>query len=285
MTAPFGQRLRAAMDQRGPLSVGLDPHPALLREWGLDDTVTGLERFSRTVVDALAAEIAVLKPQPAFFERHGSRGIAVLESVIADARAAGALVLIDVKRGDIGSTMQAYADAYLDPSSPLGADAVTGSPYLGFGSLQPLLDTALKHGNGVFVLALTSNPEGKEVQHARSADDRTVAGMILDHVRSVNRTASAWGSIGCVVGATVGPTQENLDVGGPLLAPGVGAQGATVADLPTVFGPALTSVLPNVSRSVLSVGPAPVKLRAAVASMVEAVRNLVAAAATERQQG
>src|SRR5687768_14437088 len=142
MTEPFGRRLRAAMDARGPLCVGVDPHSSVLHQWGLTDDVAGLERFAMTTVEALGDLVAVMKPQSAFFERHGAAGIAVLERVVAGARSAGALVLLDVKRGDIGSTMQGYADAYLDPASPLAADAVTVSPFLGFGSMQPMLDTA-----------------------------------------------------------------------------------------------------------------------------------------------
>src|ERR671917_1411631 len=146
----FGARLRRAVTERGPLCVGIDPHAALLERWGLADDVAGLERFAFTVVEALADRVAVLKPQSAFFERFGSRGVAVLESIIAESRAAGALVLLDVKRGDIGSTSQAYADAYLDPASPLAADAITVSPFLGFGSLEPFVETARKHDAGLF---------------------------------------------------------------------------------------------------------------------------------------
>src|SRR3990170_4435160 len=145
---PFGARLRRAMDERGPLCVGIDPHASLLSEWGLSDDIAGLERFARTVVEALADRVAVLKPQSAFFERFGSRGIGILESTIRQSREAGALVLLDVKRGDIGSTMAAYADAYLDPASSLRADAITVSPYLGVGSLQPAFDAAARHGGG-----------------------------------------------------------------------------------------------------------------------------------------
>src|SRR3954447_19065512 len=170
----FGQRLTDAIGKRGPLCVGIDPHPALLTRWGLGGDVAGLERFARTVVDALADRVAVVKPQSAFFERFGSLGVAILESTIRQLREAGALVLLDVKRGDIGSTMAAYASAYLDPASPLCVDAITVSPYLGFGSLRPALDLAAARGNGVFVLALTSNPEGASVQHAVASDGRTV---------------------------------------------------------------------------------------------------------------
>lgn len=260
---PFGARLRRALDSRGPLCVGIDPHAALLQAWGLEDDIAGLERFTHTVVEALAGQVAVLKPQSAFFERFGSRGVAVLERAVADARSAGALVLMDVKRGDIGSTMAAYASAYLEPGSPLFSDAVTVSPYLGFGSLRPALDAARAAGSGVFVLALTSNPEGAEVQRATGAGGRPLAQVMLDHIAAENRGARPLGSVGAVVGATVGEAGVALDVNGPLLAPGLGAQGATAADLPKVFGDAVRNVVPSVSRSVLKHGPSAAALREA----------------------
>ncbi|HEX6076439.1 MAG TPA: orotidine-5'-phosphate decarboxylase [Micromonosporaceae bacterium] len=270
----FGARLRRAMDLRGPLCVGIDPHGQLLNHWGLSGDVAGLERFSRTVVEALGDRVAVLKPQSAFFERLGSRGIAVLERVVADARDAGALVLLDVKRGDIGSTVQAYAQAYLDPAASLAADAVTASPYLGFGSLRPMIDTAAAHRGGVFVLALTSNPEGASVQHARNPDGRTVAQTILDEVAEVNRHAKPMGSVGVVVGATVGPTEHDLSsVNGPLLAPGLGAQGGNPADLRTIFGAALRQVLPSYSREILKHGPSLTGLRDAASKADMACRT------------
>ena len=255
---PFGTRLRAATAARGPLCVGIDPHPALLAAWGLDDDVEGLERFTMTAVEALGPQVAALKPQSAFFERHGSRGVAVLERGIAAARALGALVVLDVKRGDIGSTMQAYADAYLDPASPLAVDALTLSPFLGLGSLEPAFARAAEHGGGVFVLALTSNPEGPEVQHAHDDAGRTVAGAVLEGLRSRNAAAFAdqpLGSYGAVVGATIGGTEEDLAIGGPLLVPGIGAQGGTVDSVRTVFGRAVADVLPSISREVLAAGP------------------------------
>lgn len=274
MTTSFGARLHAAVAARGPLCVGIDPHPGLLNAWGLSDDVAGLERFARTVVEAVADTVAVVKPQSAFFERHGSRGIAVLETVLAEARATGALALLDVKRGDIGSTVQAYADAYVDPRSPLCADAVTASPYLGVESLRPLIDTALAHGNGVFVLALTSNPDGASVQRARPVDGSgTVAGAILDHLRAANADASPLGSLGAVVGATVGETGENLSINGPLLAPGLGAQGGSVGDLVRVFGAALPHVLPAVSREILGAGPNVSALRDAAARWQDEIRS------------
>ncbi|MGI5336812.1 orotidine-5'-phosphate decarboxylase [Streptomyces sp. CA-181903] len=278
---PFGARLRRAMDERGPLCVGIDPHAALLSAWGLGDDIAGLERFARTTVEALADRVAVLKPQSAFFERFGSRGIAVLERTVADARAAGALVLMDAKRGDIGSTMAAYAETYLDPAAPLFSDAVTVSPYLGYGALRPALDLARATGTGVFVLALTSNPEGAEVQHAVRADGRSVAATMLDHLRAENAGAAPMGSFGAVVGATLagglGAAGVDPAIGGPLLAPGIGAQGATAADLPKVFGAAVRDVVPNVSRGVLRHGPDVAALRESAERFADEVRTAVGA--------
>ena len=278
---PFGARLHAATATRGPLCVGIDPHPGLLADWGLGDDVAGLERFSLTVVEALADRVAVLKPQAAFFERHGSRGVAVLERVLADAGSAGALTIADAKRGDIGSTMAAYADAFVGEGSPLAADAVTASPYLGFGSLRPLLDLAAATGRGVFVLGLTSNPEGAQVQHAIGADGRSVAGAVLDAVRAENAGTVPLGSVGVVVGATIGADVVarlglDLDVNGPLLAPGIGAQGATADDLRSVFGPARAAVLPSSSREVLRGGPSVPGLRTAAERTLSDVRAALA---------
>lgn len=246
----FGARLHAAIADRGPFCVGIDPHAALLADWDLPDDVGGLETFALTTVEAVAPHVSVVKPQSAFYERFGSRGIAVLERVIAESRAAGALVLLDVKRGDIGSTSQAYADAYLDPSSPLASDAITVSPFLGFGSLDPVVETARVHDAGLFVLALTSNKEGPEVQHASVSEGGTVAGRMLDHLRRLNDGMTPLGSFGAVVGATIGATDEDLAFNGPVLAPGFGAQGGTIDDVRRLFGSA-AAVLPSSSREVL----------------------------------
>jgi orotidine-5'-phosphate decarboxylase len=280
--APFGQRLADAVAARGPLCVGIDPHAPLLASWGLTDSPDGLARFTDAVVDALAGSVAVLKPQLAFYERHGSRGLAVLEDAVARARAAGALVLLDAKRGDIGSTMDAYAD-YLRPAHPLAVDAMTVSPFLGPGSLQPAVDTARLCGGGLFVLARTSNPDAGALQHAR-VEERTVAQVVVDTVRGWNtpgwvvgdrlpevaavgdqgsRFGPTTGSFGVVVGATLAEMDVDLDgLGGPILAPGLGAQGGSPADLHRLFGPG-RAVVPTVSRDVLSAGPAVAAVRAA----------------------
>jgi orotidine-5'-phosphate decarboxylase len=274
----FGSRLAAAIGARGRLCVGIDPHRGLLEDWGLPDSVTGLERFAMSAVEAVAEVAAVVKPQSAFFERHGSAGVAVLERVIAGCRERGALVLLDVKRGDIGSTVQAYADAYLGAGSPLSVDAVTASPFLGTGSLDPLVDTALGNDAGVFLLALTSNPEGAQVQHALTSDGRSVAACVLADVAARNAGSHGLGSVGAVVGATVDcppdVTPAALDVGGPLLVPGIGAQGGTVDDVRRVFGPAVRHVLPSSSREILGAGPDPRALRDAALRTAESFAGL-----------
>jgi orotidine-5'-phosphate decarboxylase len=239
------------------LCAGIDPHAALLDAWGLTDDVAGLERFALTATESLAPEVAIVKPQSAFYERVGSRGVAVLERVVTTARAAGALVLLDVKRGDIGSTSQAYADAYLDPDSPLAADGVTASPYLGFGSLDPMIDTARRHGAGVFVLVHTSNAGAADVQEVTLSDGRPLWRHIADLVED-------WGedlvgdcglsSVGAVVGATfpriVGEARRAMPQA-VILLPGVGAQGASPADVARAFTSGPASALVTASRSVI----------------------------------
>lgn len=276
---PFGVRLRAAMDEHGPLCAGIDPHAALLAAWGLPDTVEGLERFALTCVEAFGGAVACVKPQSAFFERFGSRGVAVLERTLEGLREAGTLSLLDAKRGDIGTTMAGYAQAFLSDDSPLRADALTVSPYLGYESLRPALDLAAATGRGVFVLALTSNPEGPDVQHA-VLDGRTVAASVVDGVARDNaaaRAAGNLGSVGLVVGATVGTAVHDLGLdlagsAGPVLAPGLGAQGGTAESLRATFGDALPQVLGNSSREVLSAGPDVAALRAAARSAADGLR-------------
>lgn len=252
----FGERLTAKVAERGPLCVGIDPHPSLLHAWGLDETSGSVERFAMTAVEALAGEVAVLKPQAAFFECYGSAGVAVLERVLREAQSAGALVLLDVKRGDIGSTMTAYAMAYLDEHSPVSADAITVSPYLGYGSLAPAIGIAEQNGRGVFVLARTSNPEGAGLQQSVHGSGDSVAQSIVDSAAETNQGRSPLGHVGIVAGATIPPGELDFSgLNGPILAPGLGAQGATLKDLKAVFGAALPNVLPTTSRDVLRHGP------------------------------
>lgn len=257
----FGARLAAAIAARGPLCLGIDPHPELLRAWDLPVSADGLARFSEICVRAFAG-FAIVKPQVAFFEAYGSAGFAVLENTMAALREAGVLVLADAKRGDIGSTMAAYAQAWAG-TGPLAADAVTASPYLGFGSLQPLLDLAAANGRGVFVLAATSNPEGASVQRAL-AGERTVAQSVVDDAAAVNRAGLPNpGSVGVVVGATLEVVPDLSDLGGPVLVPGVGAQGGRPEALGGLGGARPGQLLPAVSREVLRAGPDADAVRAA----------------------
>jgi orotidine-5'-phosphate decarboxylase len=280
------------MAAHGPLCVGIDPHPGLLAAWDLPDDAVGLRRFALTVLEAVAGKVAAVKPQSALFERHGSAGVAVLEEVVAIGRRTGTVVVVDAKRGDIGSTMAAYADAYLREGSPLAGDALTVSPFLGFGSLAPAVDAARANGRGLFVLALTSNPEGAQVQHARESDGTAVAARIAREVALLNARelaeqpgaeghgGSGLGSFGLVIGATTGDAAARLGIDlaavrGPLLAPGVGAQGAGPVELAAVFGAARGAVLASSSRGVLRAGPSIRALReAAVRASGEAADAL-----------
>ncbi|XKH54039.1 orotidine-5'-phosphate decarboxylase [Citricoccus nitrophenolicus] len=312
--APWGARLAAAMDAAGPLCLGIDPHPQLLHDWDLPDTPVGLERFSMTALEAAAGEggssaVAAIKPQVALYERHGSAGFAVLERLLREARDEEVLTIADAKRGDIGSTMAGYAEAWLSDDSPLAADAVTLSPYLGYDSLAPALELAEATGRGVFILALTSNPEGASVQHTGGVGG-SVAGSItaaaardnaralgFGHVTGTNGTTGlngtigadegsraetgggtairpALGPVGLVVGATVAGQAERLGldlagVRGALLAPGFGAQGASGAGMRSGFGSAWPSVLATSSRAILRRGPSVSGLREGIREALE----------------
>ena len=265
MTVAYGTRLTEVVTERGRLCVGIDPHPELLDAWDLPRSAAGLERCARGMVEAVGSQVAVFKPQSAFFEAYGSAGIAVLERTLAHIAEAGALSLLDVKRGDMSTSMAAYAAAYLADGAPLAADAITVSPYLGFGSLAGAIALALEHGRGVYVLALTSNPEGREFQHARIEDGRMVGQVVVGEASRYN-PAGGLGSVGVVVGATIGRTGADFSgLNGSILAPGIGAQGGTASDLAKVFGPAASLVLPTTSREVMAAGPDPAALRATAA--------------------
>ncbi|MGO2097550.1 MAG: orotidine-5'-phosphate decarboxylase [Candidatus Microbacterium stercoravium] len=260
MTVSFGQRARAGIDRFGPLCVGIDPHPGLLDEWALPQSAEGAREFGLRVVEAAAGRTAFVKPQVSFFERYGSAGFAALERVLAEARATGTLVIADAKRGDIGTTMDAYAAAWLTPGSPLEADAVTASPYLGVGALSGAFELAHRGGKGVFVLAATSNPEGTGLQRSADAGSRTVAQRVIDEVSAVNAAHVAddeWGSAGFVIGATVDWGASGIRPFAPvapILAPGFGYQGARPADAREIFGAMAPAVIMSESRSILSAG-------------------------------
>ena len=266
----FGEKLRVAGEWHGRLCVGIDPHKSLLESWGFENNVEGLAAFSAICVDAFAGHVALVKPQVAFYEAFGSEGFAVLESTMMALRSAGTLVVADAKRGDIGSTMAGYAEAWLTPGSPLEADAVTLSPYLGFESLRPALDIAQKFGKGVFVLAATSNPEAGTVQSCRTEQGITVSQQIVDACAQENRAYHpAVGSVGVVVGATLATPPDLRKLHGPVLLPGVGAQGATAEDVKQITKDLAGLSFPSVSRGILSVGPEVSTLKKAVDNVVK----------------
>ncbi|MDF2506876.1 MAG: pyrF [Microbacterium sp.] len=262
MSQTFGERVRSALQARGPLCVGIDPHAALLAAWGLTDDAQGVRDFGLRTVEAAAGRVGIVKPQVSFFERFGSRGIAALEDVLAAARAAGLIVIADAKRGDIGSTMDDYARAWLTPGSPLEADALTVNPFLGVGALDGAFALATDHAKGLFVLAATSNPEAEGLQRSTGSTGATVSASVITEVSARNAALSQtgeWGSFGFVIGATVDWKQAGIEAfmpSAPILAPGFGAQGATPSDLRSRFGAMAEAVIASESRSILSAGPA-----------------------------
>lgn len=269
---PFGDRLIAAFDAYGQLCVGIDPHPYLLQRWGLADDASGLREFGLRVVAAAVGRVGLVKPQVAFFERFGSTGFAALESVLDSARQAGLVVIADAKRGDLGTSVEAYAQAWFSEGSPLEADALTISAYMGLGSIEAPMTLAEERGKGLFVLAATSNPEAFSLQTARVCSGthagETVASSIVSGVGEWNASRGSAalergvGSIGLVLGATVDfrTFDLNLDAiatapASPVLAPGFGHQGAQFTDLARLYGPAAPVTIVSASRSILEAGP------------------------------
>ena len=259
----FGSKLASTFEASGHLCVGIDPHPFLLADWSLSDDAAGLREFGLRVVDATADRAGIVKPQVAFFERHGSAGYVALEQVIAAARTAGLLVIADAKRGDIGTTVEAYGQSWLTPGSPLEADAMTISAFQGVGSIEAVHSLAEETGKGLFVLAATSNPESTALQQAVLASGRhagrTVAGSIVGSVNDWNSEAPILGSTGVVLGATITLADYGISTAElsrtPILAPGFGSQGARLDDVGALYGAAAGNVIVNASRSILTAGP------------------------------
>jgi len=278
-TVPFADRALNAMGTHGPLVLGLDPSGDLLVEWGLGDTPEGLERFVDIAVEAAVGSVGVVKPQAAFYERHGWQGIRSLARLVAACRAGGVLVLLDAKRGDVGSTNEAYAEAYLGSDAPIPVDAITVTPYLGLAAMQPILDRAVANGAGVFVVTRSSNDEGRSIQGARQADTTTVEHQLIVDIAAENARVAPnrIGPIGAVFGPTHGPPTE-FDLSsmhGLFLAPGIGAQGATPADVARCFASCPDRVLPSASRSLLKAGPDPSRLRTETGLLATELRRLL----------
>ena len=266
----FAERFFALARARSPLCVGLDPSRALLRHWGLSEDAEGVRRLVGTVLEAAGDGVAVFKPQCGFFETFGAAGMAEMARAVKEVRERGSLALIDAKRGDIGSTMEGYAEAMLGEESGFGGQAMTAVAYLGFSALGPLLDQAVRTGGAVFVVVRSSNPDGMALQAARLADGRMVAQALADEITAFNAAHGAAVGPACAV---IGATLERADAEAILerletaliLAPGVGAQGASLADVAERFAPAASRTLPSVSRAILQEGPSLGALRDAIA--------------------
>ena len=278
MIDSFADRFAAIRANHGPLVFGLDPSADLLKLWGVGDSADGLDRFADIVLDAAAGMVGLVKPQSAFFERHGWRGIRTLDRLISSARNAGLLVILDVKRGDVASTNDAYAEAYLGKGAPLAADAITVHPYLGLGAMGSYVSRAAESGSCLLVVTRSSNPEGHAIQAALAGHHCSVEQGLLRQIRALNEELAP-GQIG-PVGAVVGPThiEPVLDLAGAnclFLAPGVGAQGATAADVARVFAACPDRVMPSASRLLLSAGPDVGRLRAAMAALAAEFRAVL----------
>jgi orotidine-5'-phosphate decarboxylase len=263
----FADRLGEAVERkRTQLVVGLDPNLDLLPVELRGEAVLGraaaasaVARFCRGIVDAVGPYVVAVKPQCAFFEALGADGARALEEVCEYARSVGLLVLADAKRGDIGSTARAYASAFLEPrdgAAPL-ADAITASPYLGHDASEPFIAACRRHGAGVFFLVRTSNAGATEVQDLTLSDGRTLWQYLAELVHEWGQPLvgeRGLSSVGAVVGAThprAVSQARKLMPQTPLLLPGVGAQGATPADVARAFTSGPASALVTASRSVI----------------------------------
>lgn len=274
----FGTRLHRAMRERGPVCAGIDPHPHLLAQWKLPDTVDGLREFSLRALEGLESAAAI-KPQSAFFERFGAAGISVLEEVLSQARERGILTILDVKRGDIGTTMEGYTKSYLIPGASLEADAITLSPYMGPKSYEKTAEIAAENNKGLFMLVLTSNPEGHLLQRSLDGSGNAVARQVLEWTQEMNDRLcdkAHRGSFGAVIGATVTDMEAVLGDSlsrftGTILAPGFGAQGGNIEQVKACLGTDHSRFLVSSSRSILQAGPKKFDLEEAVKKTVNEV--------------
>lgn len=270
MADTFAARFSLVRSEFGPLAWGFDPSGEILDAWGLGDTPDGLDRFADIVLDAAVGTVGVVKLQSAFYERHGWRGFRTLQRSVLEARSAGLLVIVDAKRGDVGTTNDAYAEAFLGTDAPLGADALTVHPYLGLAAMGSFIARAHQAGSCLLVVTRSSNVEGRTVQSAVNHSGLSVEASLLAEIGKLNAEL-AGGEVG-PVGAVVGPTHMDptLDLAGAralLLAPGIGAQGATPADVADVFATCPDRVIPSASRSLLVSGPDRSRLQQAAAAL------------------
>ena len=277
MTA-FAQRLHARLQHFGALCVGIDPSRDLLLKAGLPDSADGLFEFGKRVLESVDYELSIVKPQVAYFERHGSKGLAALEQLNALGRTHDVLMILDAKRGDIDSTGEAYGEAFFGLGSPLFTDAITVSAYMGLPALDKLIAIATANGGGVFPVVRSSNIEGQALQHARMADGRTVADTLCAEITALNRkfAGDVLGPIGAVVGATCDDASSIVDQmpHSYILAPGIGAQGATFDDVRRRMPNARGRILASVSRAILKGGTDKTAIGATIRALQVDARGL-----------
>ncbi len=276
VAASFASRFSEVRSKFGPLAWGIDPSGALLTTWGLEDTPAGLDRFCTIVLDAAVGTVGLVKFQAAFFERQGWEGVRTLQRLVSDARSAGLLVIVDAKRGDVGTTNDAYAEAYLGSGAPFSADALTVHPYLGLAAMGQFVRRAHVSGSCLLVVTRSSNPEGRSVQSAVGDAGHSVEAQLLRDIGELNEELSpaGVGPIGAVVGPThVEPPLDLCGARGLFLAPGVGAQGATVEDVARTFAACPDRVIPAASRSLLVGGPDVNRLRDTASQLARAFQT------------
>jgi orotidine-5'-phosphate decarboxylase len=272
----FASRFAAVRSQYGPLAWGLDPSGAILDAWRVGDTPDGLDRFADIALEAATGTVGLVKIQAAFFERQGWRGFRTLQRLVAEGRSAGLLVIVDAKRGDVGTTNDAYAEAFLGTDAPLGCDALTVHPYLGLAAMGTFVSRASEAGSCLLVVTRSSNPEGRAIQSARDGTGQSVEEGLLREIGALNAEIAPGeiGPIGAVIGPThMAPTLDLPATNGLFLAPGVGAQGATSDDVARVFAACPDRVMPSASRSLLSDGPDVSRLRDTAAALAAEFRQ------------
>jgi orotidine-5'-phosphate decarboxylase len=254
---------------------GLDPSGPVLDAWGVGDSPEGLDRFADIALTAAIGTVGLVKVQAAFYERHGWRGFRTLQRLVSEARHAGLLVIMDAKRGDVGTTNDAYAEAFLGPGAPLEADALTVHPYLGLSAMGPFVTRAHASGSCLLIVTRSSNPEGRAVQSAVAGPGRRVEDELIVAIGEWNNRLAP-GDIG-PIGAVVGPTHfdaplDLVSAHGLFLAPGLGAQGSTPGDVARVFATCPDRVMPSASRSLLVSGPDVGRLRDTARALASALQ-------------
>jgi orotidine-5'-phosphate decarboxylase len=250
----FGSRLQKGFQAKGQLCVGIDPSIEQLKRWDLPNSADGARSFAMALLDAAANQVAIVKLQVSFFEQFGPEGFRVLADVMLEATERQLLVIADAKRGDIGSTMDGYANAWLGKEAAFICDALTLSPYLGPDSLDQTVEVALENERGVFILAATSNPEASSLQSAVT-DGLSVAKSVYDYASA--HSQGELGSVGVVIGATVDALKLGIDPtkvsNVPVLVPGFGSQGAELSEAGSLLAAFTPVSICSVSRSIAGV--------------------------------